>query len=272
LVDPVPIETADLGAKDDVKITPIAEVPARNLGDPNYVFVADRVDGAAIELSGFVPDEAVKRDFGDISGDVAVDGLSLVAGAPDDFAQDAERGIRALLEVPNGRLIYEDHEWAFSGRSADAAERALSASKLYNLSKLKGWMIEIDVPSPADICGAWLTDFSKNNSVLFSPASARISSESNDSIEQLANTLETCPKSFINVEGHTDADGDENANLILSISRAEAVVDALIERGIGEERLFAIGYGESLPVTTNDTVQGKSQNRRIVFSMTTKKE
>ena len=69
------------------------------------------------------------------------------------------------------------------------------------------------------------------------------------------------------VEGHTDADGEDEANLALSVSRAEAVVDALILRGIGPERLYAIGYGESLPIASNETRAGKQANRRIVFTL-----
>ena len=48
---------------------------------------------------------------------------------------------------------------------------------------------------------------------------------------------------------------------------AEAVVDALILRGIGPERLYAIGYGESLPIASNETRAGKQANRRIVFTL-----
>ena len=50
------------------------------------------------------------------------------------------------------------------------------------------------------------------------------------------------------------------------MARAEAVVDALIARGIGFQRLYAVGYGESLPVSDNDTPAGKRANRRIAFS------
>ena len=57
------------------------------------------------------------------------------------------------------------------------------------------------------------------------------------------------------------------ANLALSVSRAEAVVDALILRGINPGRLYAIGYGESLPIASNDTRAGKQANRRIAFTL-----
>ena len=57
------------------------------------------------------------------------------------------------------------------------------------------------------------------------------------------------------------------ANLALSVSRAEAVVDGLIARGVSPDRLYAVGYGESQPIASNDTQDGKRQNRRIVITV-----
>jgi outer membrane protein OmpA-like peptidoglycan-associated protein len=71
------------------------------------------------------------------------------------------------------------------------------------------------------------------------------------------------------VEGHTDADGDEQLNLALSVARAEAVVNALIERGVAPARLYALGYGESSPIGDNTTAEGKELNRRIVVKVGT---
>ena len=55
--------------------------------------------------------------------------------------------------------------------------------------------------------------------------------------------------------------------MALSVARAEAVVDELIARGVGFDRLYAVGYGESLPVADNATSAGKQANRRIAFTL-----
>ena len=55
--------------------------------------------------------------------------------------------------------------------------------------------------------------------------------------------------------------------MALSVARAEAVVNALIERQVNPDRLYAVGYGETKPIAANDTAEGKQQNRRIVVTV-----
>ena len=73
----------------------------------------------------------------------------------------------------------------------------------------------------------------------------------------------------ISVNGHTDGDGSDAANLALSQARADTVRQALIDRGIPAEQLVAQGFGESQPVAPNDTPENKALNRRVVFSVVT---
>lgn len=70
---------------------------------------------------------------------------------------------------------------------------------------------------------------------------------------------------FMTVEGHTDASGPDDYNMALSEARAESVVAYFAAAGISPQRLLAIGAGESDPVASNDTVEGKAQNRRVEF-------
>lgn len=69
------------------------------------------------------------------------------------------------------------------------------------------------------------------------------------------------------IAGHTDNVGDAEANLILSEKRAESVKQYLIQKGISEERMKAIGYGEAKPIDTNDTPEGRRKNRRTEISI-----
>ncbi len=71
----------------------------------------------------------------------------------------------------------------------------------------------------------------------------------------------------IRIEGHTDSRGNDNYNLKLSQRRADAVRDYLIKKGVAAERLEAVGYGETQPIETNETREGRASNRRVVFNL-----
>jgi OmpA-OmpF porin, OOP family len=69
----------------------------------------------------------------------------------------------------------------------------------------------------------------------------------------------------VRIEGHTDNVGTAEYNLTLSLQRAESVRAYLIERGVDPERLDARGYGRARPITTNETEEGRAENRRVEF-------
>lgn len=71
------------------------------------------------------------------------------------------------------------------------------------------------------------------------------------------------------IEGHTDAQGDENKNLLLSQNRANAIKQALVEKFmISPNRILAIGHGENKPVADNETAFGRATNRRVTAEVT----
>lgn len=87
-------------------------------------------------------------------------------------------------------------------------------------------------------------------------------------ISELADFLKRFSDLQVDVEGHTDSVGTEEYNKALSQRRAGAVVDVLVNQyGIARSRLQPIGYGESRPVATNDTAEGRAQNRRVMATL-----
>ncbi|WP_276498109.1 OmpA family protein [Pontibacter litorisediminis] len=101
--------------------------------------------------------------------------------------------------------------------------------------------------------------------IKFDVNQATIRPESVGTLASIVKLMQEEPSLKFTVEGHTDSDGDESANVKLSQQRAEAVRTYLVEQGIAEERLAAKGMGESKPIDKNSTPEAKSNNRRVEF-------
>jgi outer membrane protein OmpA-like peptidoglycan-associated protein len=101
--------------------------------------------------------------------------------------------------------------------------------------------------------------------VYFESGSAILYPKSDYELSKLVTLLVDQPTIQIEISGHTDSVGSDEDNLLLSESRAKAVFDWLVDRGIARERLLYKGYGESQPIDTNDSELGRSNNRRTEF-------
>ncbi|MFN0215106.1 MAG: OmpA family protein [Saprospiraceae bacterium] len=101
--------------------------------------------------------------------------------------------------------------------------------------------------------------------VFFETGSAELRLESLIELDRLAQLLSTSPELNIQINGHTDHVGDDVLNQTLSEARAKAVQDYLLSKNIAPERLRFKGFGESMPLETNDTPEGRARNRRTEF-------
>jgi OOP family OmpA-OmpF porin len=101
--------------------------------------------------------------------------------------------------------------------------------------------------------------------IKFDVNKSTIKPESMGTINYVVKMMQDNPEIKFSVEGHTDSDGDDAANLKLSEARAKAILNKLVELGISKERLSSKGLGESKPVVANDTPENKAQNRRVEF-------
>ncbi|MCP4567049.1 MAG: OmpA family protein [FCB group bacterium] len=100
--------------------------------------------------------------------------------------------------------------------------------------------------------------------ILFDPDSYVIKGESFKTLKNIGRLLEDDPDLRLSIEGHTDSDGSEAHNSELSHNRSKAAVDYLIQKyGVDADRLEARGWGESKPIDTNDSPEGKANNRRV---------
>lgn len=105
------------------------------------------------------------------------------------------------------------------------------------------------------------------NNIFFEFAKADLKTESFAELNRLVTYLKNNATIKIEMSGHTDNVGDDGANLKLSSARANAVQNYLVSNGIATERVFFKGYGETKPILTNDTEEGRALNRRVEFTI-----
>lgn len=138
-----------------------------------------------------------------------------------------------------------------------------------------GPMVSVAAPSttpvtstPASNVEAIAVDMPITLDVLFDFDSSRIQATYYPRLAEIAQFMTANPNTTAVIEGHTDSKGPANYNLTLSKARANAVKTYLLqEYGIDAKRLTTTGYGESQPVASNDTVQGRQNNRRVIATI-----
>lgn len=104
---------------------------------------------------------------------------------------------------------------------------------------------------------------SLSSDVLFEFDKYDIRPEFTDEIDAAADLLKANPDVTVRIDGHTDSIGTEEYNQALSERRANAVADYLAKAGIARDRMTVAGFGESQPIASNDTPEGRAQNRRV---------
>jgi hypothetical protein len=96
----------------------------------------------------------------------------------------------------------------------------------------------------------------------FDSGSTQLTPESQGTVTTLITIMKCFPNSQYRLEGHTDNTGDPAANKTLSMNRANAIRDMLVQGGVDPSRLTTEGYGADKPIASNDTEDGKAKNRR----------
>jgi OmpA-OmpF porin, OOP family len=107
----------------------------------------------------------------------------------------------------------------------------------------------------------------KLNNIFFDTGKATLRDESAPELDRIVGEMNTKPKLVIELGGHTDNVGSNELNNKLSQDRADSVREYMIGKGIEPDRIQSKGYGETKPVATNDTDEGRQQNRRVEFTI-----
>lgn len=138
----------------------------------------------------------------------------------------------------------------------DAAKNAAAAAKMDELT------------AAGNISGTDLVDALNLAAINFATGSANISPNSMDILKKAAETLKAAADGAkVEIGGHTDNVGNPQSNMKLSAARANSVMATLVKLGVTASMLTAKGYGDTKPLESNDTAEGKAKNRRMEFSV-----
>ena len=105
------------------------------------------------------------------------------------------------------------------------------------------------------------------NSINFETAKSKLTPLAMANLDKLIPVFNAYPDTNINIYGHTDSTGKLDNNMKLSIARSNAVKDYLVSKGLNVNRFVAKGLGPDEPIDSNETVEGRSKNRRVEFKV-----
>ena len=150
----------------------------------------------------------------------------------------------------------------------EGATRTNAATGAREVGRAGFWLALPDFEPTKPACTAAAQAAVADSPILFVTGSAALDPVSLGVVNRVAGIILHCtegPGMRVIIGGHTDAQGDDNANYRLSVARARAVRDALAARGVGYGRMQPMGYGETEPVADNETGEGRAKNRRTSF-------
>lgn len=223
-------------------------------------------------ISDYTQKEFASYDFTDEDGnDVSVEGqmTEITYSLPEGSAPAATLKIirnftNAARKLGGGAYEYTDHTGYLNVRR-DGQEvwvKVYATEDSYTLTIVQKGEVK------QEITADWmLEELDRSGHVAlyinFDTGKATIRPESQAIVGQIVRLLKGNPDLKIEVQGHTDDVGSDQANLELSEQRAQAVMQAIVAQGIDPQRLTAAGFGEKTPVADNGTEEGKAKNRRV---------
>jgi outer membrane protein OmpA-like peptidoglycan-associated protein len=257
-----------------VLVQPLQQVLTRPTGN-DYRLIG--------HMPGYLADPAEKRNFdklsftvqdGDDTRDVEVQGarISLAYHAKDGLRTPSNLAIqenyRTALAALGAQILFRDPGTTTArlddnGQAVWIRINSSEATIEINVIEEKAFRASIEPPQANAMKAALDRDGHIALYVNFDFAKAVLRPDAAPVIAQVVSLMKGSPDLKLSVEGHTDNVGSHDFNLKLSQGRAEAMVEALVRRGIAADRLAAVGHGADQPIADNNTDEGRARNRRV---------
>ncbi|WP_293576233.1 OmpA family protein [Phaeobacter sp.] len=236
-----------------------------------------------IQLRGRVSDDSMRDIATSYAkarfGSAAVHSATrVVDDLPGDWPLRVLAGLEALSFLERGALSVTTDRLQLRGMSYNEGAPSEIAKLLSaKLGETKTYDLDITYekpPEPEDKsmspeqCELELAEVQSVAKITFEPGSATVAADSQDILDQIADILARCDGVRLEIQGHTDSQGREEMNQNLSQARAQSVMNELRSRRIVTSSFSVKGYGETKPIASNDTEEGREANRRIEFRLT----
>lgn len=253
-------------------------------------------NGDNFTLSGDLPDENVKASLldrlrGAFGPDINLtDNLNIKAGvnAPDMAGMDGL--LRAAVDIPDFNFDLNGDIVALSGtapsEAVKAAVEAAAKSAWPNINVVNNIAVAppaappappapqapapvAGAPAPGGACATLQADITGllRTPIIFATDGFTLTPPSEQLLTQIADKVKACPNARLAVVGHTDNTGNDVINVPLSNNRAKSVAEYLVSHGIAGDRVTSRGVGAAEPIASNDTPDGRAQNRRVVITV-----
>lgn len=230
-------------------------------------------EAAKVVASGTVPDEASRAailgKLRDLYGPANVVDRLEVGGVvpPPNWSENMGKILNAnLKQVHKGQMQVNGTQIALKGNVANEAQRQQVVSDMATALN-PTYTVDNGLVVAGGSAQTVLDKTLSNRVVEFESGAATLTPLGRAILDEMAAAIKQIGTPKVQVIGHTDSSGNRQANVALSLARANTVRTYLSEKGIPADSLTAIGAGPDRPVTSNDTPEGRAKNRRIEFKL-----
>lgn len=234
------------------------------------------VEDGKIVLRGAVPDSVkqllVAKAYQAFGAGYVANHLTVVSGATaEDWSLKAAESIQKLKSWGSGGLSFDGRHVIVKGEAKNEAEKAKRTEELAGvfgaLLKVENQMeLPAQAAQPkASPVVAKIHEALAGKTIEFEVSSATLTPRGMKVLDELVPIIQSDKDLKLEIGGHTDNYGDPKFNQLISHARAVAVAQYLASKGVDGRRLVSKGYGESKPIASNKTKDGRKQNRRVTF-------
>ena len=264
---------------------PAVTTPNANLPNVSWGALSLLRNGNDVTLTGVLPTDAAKSSLLDsvrglFGANVnVIDNLTVKDGVSTPDLSGIGTALKPDVDIPDfGWKVDGDTITLIGTAPSDDVKAAAEAAakvawpdaKIDNQIQVVSASPAAPAPAPAPSgCASLQTDITGllQTPINFDTDGSTLAGSSTGLLSQVADKIKACPDAKIAVKGFTDNTGNDAINQPLSENRAKSVADFLVSQGVASSSVTSQGFGSANPIASNDTPQGKAQNRRVEIAV-----